>query len=686
MKKRIRWIAKQERIPWGRKIFLIILAILTWIYLFIVFLLPLNLNKLPYSTIIYDTNNIEIWEIVSDNKIRHRELEIDEIPDFYKKALILLEDKSFYYNNWISVKWLIRSTINNIKSKKVVEWGSTISAQLIRNNLWLNEKRDLSKKLLEFLYAMRLNWKLNKDEILKEYINSVYYGYLNYWLESAANYYFGKNSLNLTQAEQIALLILPKDSTKFDPYKNPKVFKERFDKICDYLKNNKLITDEENNLIKNEKLIWKIEQKNKLPYVKDFVKNNLKEDKSQIQTTIDYALTNKVIGLSESVLQKLIWKDVWDYSVIILDKKTNDLKVMIGWLNYYSKEWQVNSSLALRQPGSTIKPFVYTLAFKNLWLKPEDTITDLPVQYSTTEWYSYSPKNYTLDYKWEITIAEALSQSINIPAVKTIEKVWVSNTLAFLKQVGITSLTKNEDYYWLALALGDWEVSLYELTQAFSIFAHDGDFCNINYLAWEKTKCKNVIEKKYTDMTNFILTNRYFKVRWFPINSTLDFADKNVFLKTWTSRNFRDNWTVWYTDNYVIWVWAGNKDGSFMKWVSWASWAWEIFAAIVNNLEQSNKEKNPEIISKNTKEYLEITSPLSNSTYKIDNFKSIESQKIKSEFSTNINYDSSFWFLDWKKIAENFIVPTIWNHKLEIIIMKDWEIKKKDSVEFRVEE
>ena len=150
-----------------RYIIISLISIL-WLYLSLVYLLPLSLNPLPDSTIIHDANDIEIWEIISDNKVRHRQISYDEIPEFYKTSIIQIEDKSFYDNNWIDLRWLLRSVINNIKARKIVEWWSTISSQYIRNNLWLNEDRWISKKILEFIYAIRLNGKYSKNEILEK--------------------------------------------------------------------------------------------------------------------------------------------------------------------------------------------------------------------------------------------------------------------------------------------------------------------------------------------------------------------------------------------------------------------------------------------------------------------------------------------------------------------------------------
>jgi penicillin-binding protein 1C len=224
----------------------------------------------------------------------------------------------------------------------------------------------------------------------------VYYGYLNYGLTSASRYYFAKEPKNLTKAEQIALLILPKDPKKYNPYKESKAFKERFSLVIKTLKKEHILSDTEAENIQSEELQFNYEYDDVLPYVTDFMEHSyskwrLKNDSETkkeapiITTTIDSSLTEKIDTLARNTILDLSWKDVSDYGIIILDRKTNELRTMIGGVNYRASEGQVNSTLALRQPGSTIKPFTYTLAFEKFGLKPGDMILDLPTAYKTSE-------------------------------------------------------------------------------------------------------------------------------------------------------------------------------------------------------------------------------------------------------------------------------------------------------------
>lgn len=671
---------------------IIVVFISIFIISFGLFFYPMEYNILPNSKIIYDSKNIEIWELPSDNKYRHRVFWYEEIPDLYNKSIVYFEDKSFWYNLWISPFWIFRSIYINISNWKVIQWASTISSQFIRNNLWLNENRTFTKKILEYLYSINLNLRYSKKQILSMYANQVYFWYMNYWLKSAAKFYFDKELYNLTDAEIISLITIQKNSTRYDPYKNYDAFRKRFLLLTKILLDWKIIDNMRYKSIINENLILNEEYNNKLPYIADFYKtwsewkinfidkSNFKYLWNDIHTTIDYNLSQRISDIWFNRINWLAWKNVNDYWVILLDRKTSDLKVMIWWKEYFWNEWQVNSTLSLRQPWSTIKPFTYLLAFKNYWIDINDSILDLPVLYKTKDWFSYEPQNYSTKFEWEVTYWEALAQSMNVPAIKTLEKVWVGELLRFLSDLWIKSLNKDEGHYWLALTLWDWEVTLYELLRAYSIFSWNWKYCDINLLLWKKSVCKEIVDKKYTDKINEILTSRYLKMWAYPINSALDFGDLNVFFKTGTSRNFRDNWTIWYTDDYIIWVWVGNKDATNMKWVSWATWAWELFGAIVRELWGTTSNMQSFYSKNNSSDFLEIISPLSGQVFKLDKYINMKTQQIKLDFKTNIRYDKFKWIYDNKVLDENFLSLEKWKHNLELqLIASDGVVASKNT-------
>ena len=301
---------------------------------------------------------------------------------------------------------------------------------------------------------------------------------------------------------------------------------------------------------------------------------------------------------------------------------------------------------------------------------------DLPVQFPTNDWNVYAPQNYSLTFWWEVSLAESLSQSINVPAVKLLNEVWINKFLIFLKTLWINTLNKSSDFYGLSIWLWSGEVSLFELLKSYTLFANDWNICDIVFVKWQNPNCKKIVDKKYTDMVYDILTNRFFKLAGFPINSNLDFADKEVFLKTWTSRNFKDNWTIWFTRDYMIWVWVWNKDWQEMKWVSWADGAWDIFRKIVYSLDEKSFENKAKNIQKISEYYQKIISPLDKSVFKFDKSIPLENQQIKLEFSTNLDFDQANWYFNNSLYTKDFISINLLEKEntLKLELLKDWKV------------
>lgn len=271
------------------------------------------------------------------------------------------------------------------------------------------------------------------------------------------------------------------------------------------------------------------------------------------------------------------------------------VRVLIGGADYAGKAGQVNAVFATRQVGSTMKPFTYLLGIETRGHSMSDTILDAPASYLTADGNPYEPKNYSLGYRGNISLSEALAGSVNVPAVKMAQEVGVGNLLAFVQSLGVTSLRESADHYGLALTLGVGEISLWELLRAYTVFADAGrlhDFSLGENTAPEPGK--SMAKPEAVSQIVDALSSHVFKSEEFPMGSALDFGEGKVFVKTGTSRNFRDNYAVGFTERYMIGVWAGNKDGSNMRGVSGATGAGEIFAAIVNELGESEGRVVPE--------------------------------------------------------------------------------------------
>lgn len=282
-----------------------------------------------------------------------------------------------------------------------------------------------------------------------------------------------------------------------------------------------------------------------------------------------------------------------------------------------------------------------------------------------------------------MTLGEALAASVNIPALKLAQDVGIERLLVFLRDdVGIRSLSQPASHYGVSLALGGGEVTLYELVRAYTVFAGDGVLCDLTIYDSTPVTCRRVVEARYAQMVSQILGSRYLKLRSFAIDSPTDFADRNVVLKTGTSRNFVDNWTVGYTDDYLIGVWVGNKDSSPMRNVSGASGAGEIFRAIVYLLDddyepphalpddyalsatQSDDTTNKTI----PLAYLEITAPLDGTVYGYETDQASEIQAIVPRFATNIDYAQAQWTIDGEQLDTQKRSLSLGDHVADVVL------------------
>ena len=312
-----------------------VFLVLSAVFLFARYILPFHLPEAPYSLVIADKDGEEIGEILTTDGKRHRSLLKDEIPEFYKKALTDLEDKRFFSHPGFDAIGFGRAMLENIKAGKITQGGSTLSMGLVRNSLWLNDDRTIGKKFLEILYAIRLEGKISKEDILAEYANHVSYGRLSLGLASAAKSYFNKEVRNLTDAESLALITMGKNPSTYDAITEEQNFRKRFTLLADTLEKDGVISSTKKTEILAEKLSFP-KPKNPLPYTIDAYKklvgdkNGEENSGRAIRTTIDKALTQKIEDVANGALSDIAWKNVGDYSVLLIDRDSLEVRVLIG--------------------------------------------------------------------------------------------------------------------------------------------------------------------------------------------------------------------------------------------------------------------------------------------------------------------------------------------------------------------
>ncbi len=546
------------------------------------------------STKIYDrTGQILLYD--TGGSVRRSTVPIENISRYIKNATIAIEDKNFYQHHGIEPLSLLRAFFINIMTLSWSQGGSTITQQVVKNSILTNNK-DVSRKLKELVLAVKLEQILSKDEILSMYLNEIPYGGNIYGVEEASQAFFGKKSSDVTLAEAAYLAALPKAPTYYSPYgPNRDQLEGRKNLVLKEMLNNNFITQNEYNSAMAEKVSFvpKGDSSIKAPhfvfYVLDYITKKYGEEALtngglRVTTSLDYDLQS--IGekvAHDYALQNKINFNAENAAIVAIDPKTGGILTMVGSRDYFDKEIDgaFNVTTAKRQPGSTIKPFVYSEAFIKGYT-PDTVLFDVKTQFSTscapnnltTGNGCYSPDNFDNIFRGPITMRNALAQSINVPSVKVLYLAGLSDSIRLARDMGIQSLSNKGDY-GLTLVLGGGEVTPLELTGAYGVFANEGVRTDISPIIEIKDKDGNILEthdpnptqvldKEITLKISNILSDNVARAPSYGQTSALYFPDRDVAVKTGTTNDSRDAWIMGYTPSIAVGAWAGNNDNSPM--------------------------------------------------------------------------------------------------------------------------
>ena len=553
-------------------------------------------RKIDQSTKIYDrTGEILLYDMSSD--IRREKLAIENIPSYVISATVAIEDKNFYSHNGFQWTSFLRAVLVNLSSFSFSQGGSTITQQVVKNSILTKDKTP-TRKLKELILAIKLEKVLTKNEILSLYLNEISYGGTVYGIAEAAQSFFGKSASELTLAESAYLASLPKAPTYYSPYgPNFSKLEERKDLVLNEMLNNNFISTEEYENASKEKVEFKPKQNTdgiKAPhfvfFVLDFLAKKYGEDAVQnggykIVTTLDYSLQTEAEGVSRKY--GAINKEKFNAEnngMVAIDPKNGDILMMVGSRDYFDKEidGNFNVTTGFRQPGSTFKPFIYATMFKKGYTD-QTILYDTPIQFANgcapdnfvTDDICYAPVNYDDRFRGPMTIRNALAQSVNIPAVQGIYLAGVSNSIETAKSMGIESLNEISRY-GLSLVLGGGEVSLLDMTAAYSVFANDGVRNPYNPMLWVEDVDGNVVDRyspsprqvlseNVSRLITDILSDNTARTPGFGANSTLYIPTRPVAVKTGTSNDYRDAWIIGYTPNLTVGAWVGNNDNRPME-------------------------------------------------------------------------------------------------------------------------
>ncbi len=538
---------------------------------------------------IWDRNNILLYESSGSvgNKIP---VAYNKFPQYLIHATIASEDGTFWTNPGIDIQAIGRSAFLDIKEKKIVSGASTITQQLTRLSIIPPHETHLEsflRKIREVIMALRINTTYNKKDILTMYLNQVYYGNLAYGAEAASRTYFNKNVSELSLAESAFLAGLLSAPGSRDPFANIDVAKQRQTQLLDLMVKDGFITREKAKEAKQEKLTL-VHNKNKMkaPHFVSYVLEELENlhihsnQGINMYTTLDYP----TYSLSEDVAK--IWvnrlreqHDLHNASLVLIKNTTGEIIDMLGGIDYFDTKnaGEVNMTVALRQPGSALKPITYATAFMQGYT-PATLIIDAPKVYKTKKGEGYTPNNYDGRYHGLVLAREALASSLNLPAVEMLSHVGIPSFLNTAHSLGITTLHQ-EDRYDLSLTLGGGEIKLLDLTNVYASFARSGEY-KAPYAIEKITSDEgNLLYQHKTDQGIQVLGKTGKQIAYLisnilsdPQARLLGFYEKNPLVlshpaavKTGTTTDWHDTWTVGYTPDFTVGVWVGNNDNHAMK-------------------------------------------------------------------------------------------------------------------------
>ncbi|CAD5911162.1 Penicillin-binding protein 2D [Planktothrix tepida] len=574
------------------------------------YLAPIHAEDIQQKDVAFefsDRNNLPLGTVLSSNQNHTAIVRLSQVSPDFINGIIAAEDKRYYQHGAVDSIALIRSILEAFQAKQIVSGASTITMQLAR--LLEPAPRTLPNKFSEIWLSWRLTAGMNQQEILEAYINRLPMGGNLYGVEAAAKIYFNTSASELNLAQASLLAALPNDPTDLNPYHNLSALKKRQNYVLKRMVEDGYITSIQAERAYQEKLAFQPQQQGIIaaPHFLFWLTEQLtnsevmthKVEKSihNIKTTIDRPLQQFIEAQIQQILSSLKDHNVHHAAAIVLDNNTGEVLAYVGSPDYFNSDQlgRNDGVQALRQPGSTLKPFLYELALAEGIIQPYTILADVPTYYAIPGAKLYSPTDYSETFLGPVRVRVALANSLNVPAVKVLEKVTVPVFLERLKQLGFQHLTHSHNYYGLGLTLGSGEVSLWELAQAYLIMANQGKIIKPNVMLSRIKPQNNNSQSIDTVVTWQLITNilsdAHARSHSFGIDSVLNLPFP-VAVKTGTSSNYRDTWTVGFTTDYTVATWVGNFDGEGMQNVSGVTGAAPLWNRILLHLHETKEPGN----------------------------------------------------------------------------------------------
>lgn len=553
------------------------------------------------STKIYDrTGNVLLYDV--HGSMRRTEIPFDEISPYIRNATVAIEDDKYYQHFGFRPMAFLRAILVNLHLRDGYrgQGGSTITQQVIKNTLLTADKTPI-RKAKEIVLAIKLERIASKDEILNIYLNETAYGGTVYGVEEATQYFFGKPAKDVTLAEAAYLAALPQAPTRYSPYGTHRdELDARKNLVLSRMLDLKYISEDEHTAASQEQVQFhsRAEAGIKAPHFVFYVREYL-EDKYgadvvaneglRVVTTLDYELQQEAEKIvRERALSNEKQFNAENAGLVAIDPKSGHVLTMVGSRGFLDEDidGQVNVTIMPRQPGSSFKPFVYATAFEKGYT-PETVVFDVQTQFSTScspgevarsEAPCYSPGNYDHLFRGPVNLRNALAQSLNVPAVKTLYLAGITDSISTAVDMGISTLAES-GRYGLTLVLGGGEVTLLEMTSAYGVFANDGTRSPPTGILRIEDNRGNVLEEfeqnetraldpQIARLISDILSDNVARTPLYGANSPLNFPNHDVAAKTGTTNDNKDAWVIGYSSSIVAGAWAGNNIPEPMNQIS----------------------------------------------------------------------------------------------------------------------
>lgn len=569
-----------KRLSVTQKVILCILAF--WVTGYI-FCLPRHLFHVPYSTVVTDRNEELLGaRIASDGQWRFPPR--NTTPEKIKECLITFEDKHFYHHWGVNPFAIGRAFYQNVKNKRIVSGGSTLTMQTIR--LARNESRTFREKLIEMIWATRLEFRASKEEILSMYISHAPFGGNIVGLDAAAWRYFGHSADDLSWAESAMLAVLPNAPAMIHLSKGRKTLLDKRNRLLKQLLEKKTIDSSTYELAISEPLP---DEPHALPHIAPYLVSRFYQERNgeYSRSTINKGIQTQVEDLAERWSNEFGRSDIRNLAILVIDIPSNQVVAYCGNVHFDRKQGgnQVDVIQAPRSTGSILKPFLYYAMLQEGSLLPDMLLPDVPVNIN-----GFTPQNFSMQFEGAVPASEALARSLNIPAVTMLQRYGVPKFHSFLQQIGLKTINRSSSHYGLSLILGGAEATLWDVTNAYAMMGRSllqlpQRSCSLLLPTSRITESTDPFQPGAVWQTFDALkeVNRPEEIDWKSIPSM-----QTIAWKTGTSYGFRDAWAVGVTPRYAVGVWVGNATGEGKPGLVGAQTAGPVLFDIFNLLPSSS--------------------------------------------------------------------------------------------------